>query len=126
MTDPILPRKGDMLSYSLVKQGLIQYDEITTEDRKEIQVDNSQVQEVCMWSNFAKWARKIEEESSSASAAADVEKEKWWSGDSAEVKEANAIALYSIHTQIVLDALMQSIKLGGTKVQVKGTQDCLS
>ena len=117
MTDAILPYEGDTLSYSLAKQGLISYDEITKEERKEIQVDNSYVQEVCMWRNFAKWARKLEEEA--ASALADAENEKWWSGDSDEVKKANTMASHSLHTAIVLDALMQSIKLGGAKVQVQ-------
>ncbi|KAL7531642.1 hypothetical protein ACHAXR_006253, partial [Thalassiosira sp. AJA248-18] len=101
MTDAILPRKGNKLPFSLVKQGLIQYDEITTEETKEMEYDNVRVQEVCMWSNFAKWARKIEEESSSApEIAVDTKNEKWWAGDSVEVKEANAIASYSLHTQI--------------------------
>mmetsp|Transcript_19629 Transcript_19629/g.42041 ORF Transcript_19629/g.42041 Transcript_19629/m.42041 type:complete len:392 (+) Transcript_19629:94-1269(+) len=118
MTDAILPRPGDTLSYSLVKQNMIQYDEINVEERKEMQVDNSHVQEVCMWRNFAKWARKVEKES--ASASADTKDEKWWGGDSAEMKGANDIASYSLHTTVVLDALMQSIKLGGGKVRVKG------
>lgn len=117
MTDPILPRDGDTLSYSLVRQYLTQYDEITTEERTEIQVDNSQVQEVCMWNNFSTWARKIDSE-----AVLEDEKNRpgcslGWSGESAEVKAANAMALYSIHTQRVLDALMESIHLDGMKVQ---------
>ena len=123
MTDPVLPRsnKNNKISYSLVKQDLIQYAEITTEEVKEVQFDNSQPQEVCMWNNFARLAKSIEEESSSASSLAntDAMNHKWWTGDSVEVKEANAIASYSMHTQIVLDALMESIKLGGAKVKVK-------
>jgi len=122
MTDAILPRKGSKLSYSLVKQDLTQYDEITVEEATEMHFDNSRVQEVCMWSNFAKWANKIEEDASASTLAViDEKNEKWWAGDSDEVKEANDIASYSLHTQIVLDALMESIELGGAKVQVKGT-----
>ena len=122
MTDAILPRKGNTLSFSMVKQGLIQYDEITTEETKDMQSDNTHVQEVCMWRNFAKWARKIEEEASSSSSASgtDIKNGKWWAGDSEEAKEANAIASYSLHTQIVLDAMMESIKNGGAKVEVNG------
>ena len=67
-----------------------------------------------MWHNFAKFARKIDEESSQA--AADVESEKWWGGDSDEVKAANDIASYSLHTQIVLDALMESIQKGCVRI----------
>jgi len=121
MTDPVLPRDGDVLSYSLVKQGLICYDEITTEEVKQIQIDNSQVQEVCMWNNFARWARKVEQETSSASSSSANGKseQQRWMGESAEVKEANANAFYSLHTAIVMDALMESIRLGGAKVQVK-------
>ena len=119
MTDAILPRPGNKLSFSLVNQGIIQYDQVTTEETKVMEYDNTDVQEVCMWKNFANMTRKIEEESSLASAAAiDVNNEKWWAGDSTEVKEAKAIASYSLHTQIVLDALMESIRLDGAKVRV--------
>ena len=116
LTDPILPHKGDTISFKLVKQDLIQYDAICTNETKLVECDNNLVQEVRMWGNFAKWTRKIEE---SVDAAKDVENEVWWGGDSEEVKEANAIASYSLHTQIVLDALMESIRLSGAKVQVK-------
>lgn len=121
MTDAILPRKGSKLSFSLVKQDLIN-DEITIDETKEMHYDNSRVQEVCMWSNFVKWARKIEEEYAPVSALAGIgeKRDKWWAGESEEVNEANRIASYSLRTQIVLDALMESIELGGAKVQVKG------
>jgi len=119
MTDPVLPRDGDVLSYTLVKQGLIRYDEITTEEVNEIQIENSQVQEVCMWNNFARWARKVEQQTSSTSLWNGMNEQQWWMGDSAEVKDANANAFYSLYTAIVMDALMESIKFGGAKVQVK-------
>ena len=120
MTDAILPRPGHQLSYTLVKQGLLQDAEITTEETKRMEFDNSNVQEVCMWKSFSRWAKKVDEESSSASElSADADNEKWWSGKSDEVKEANDIASYSLHTQLILDALMSSIKLDGAKVQVK-------
>lgn len=117
-TDAILPHKGDTITYNLVKQGLIQYDEVCTNETKVVESDNSLVQEVCMWGNFAKWARKIEETANTPAAvvARNVENEIWWGGDSEEVKEANAIASYSLHTQIVLDGLMSSIQNGGSKV----------
>eukprot|EP00970_Alexandrium_tamarense_P012682 scaffold3053_cov204-Alexandrium_tamarense.AAC.10 len=117
-TDAILPHKGDTITYNLVKQGLIQYDEVCTNETKIVESDNSLVQEVCMWGNFAKWARKIEETANTpaAVAARNVENEIWWGGDSEEVKEANAIASYSLRTQIVLDGLMSSIQNGGSKV----------
>ena len=123
MTDAILPRHENKLSYSLVKQGLQKDAEITTEDTNVIEFDNSIVQEVYMWNNFRCWTRKIDEESSSSSAAASApasttDDEKWWYGESDEVKEANAVASYSLHTQLVLDALMTSIELDGAKVQV--------
>lgn len=115
MTDAILPRQGDTISYSLVKQGLVQFDEITEQETKDVHCDNALVQQVCMWRNFSRWARKIEMES----AGSDVQNEKWWGGDSDEAKAANDMASYSLYTQIVLDALMESIKLGGTKVPVE-------
>ena len=117
MTDAILPRPGNQLSYTLVKQGLLQDAEITTEETKLMEFDNSNVQEVCMWKNFSRWAKKVDEESSSApELSADTGNEKWWSGESDEVNE---IASYSLHTQLILDALMSSIELDGAKVQVK-------
>jgi hypothetical protein len=67
-----------------------------------------------MWHNFAHWAQKIDEESSQA--VADVDNEMWWGGDSNEVKAANDIASYSLHTQIVLDGLMESIHKGGARI----------
>lgn len=119
MTDAILPRQGDVVTYSMVKQNLIQYDEITTEKTDVVRVNNSQgVQELCMWNNFVKWAREIEQSSTSKPSSSLTENGKFWNEDSAEAKEANSVASYSLHTQIVLDALMQSIKLGGTKVQL--------
>merc|ERR1712194_843938 len=122
MTDPVLPRRGDTLSYSLVRQDLVQYDEITTEERIEIQVDNSQVQEVCMWDNFATWARKIDSEVVTVDEKNGPRFSLRWKGESAEVKAANAMGLYSMQTQMVVDALMQSIQLGGTKVEIERLQ----
>ena len=119
MTDAILPRPGEKLSYSLVKQGLLKDAEITTEETKRMEFDNTDVQEVCMWKNYSKMARKIDEESSSTSDLPSAVDQKWWCGESTEVREANAIASYSLHTQIVLDALMKSIELGGAKVQLE-------
>lgn len=107
-----------MLS-SIIREGLIQYDEITTEQKEKVESDNSSVQEVCMWSNFVKWSSKVDEES--APSSADPKNERWWAGESEEVKEANSIASYSLHTQIILDAVMESIRLGGAKVKVKST-----
>ena len=72
-----------------------------------------------MWKHFAKWARTIDGESSGAASAADPTNEKWWAGGSNEAKEANVMASYSLHTQIVLDALMKSIGLEGAAVEVK-------
>ena len=114
ITDVVLPHKGDHLNISLSKQHMIDYDQICIHDGKFLQSTNDIVQEVCMWHNFAKFARKIDEESSQA--AADIESEKWWGGDSDEVKSANDIASYSLHTQIVLDALMESIQKGGVRI----------
>jgi len=74
-----------------------------------------------MWKNYSKMARKIDEESASTSTdlPSAVEDEKWWHGESVEVREANAIASYSLYTQIVLDLLMKSIELDGAKVKVE-------
>ncbi|KAL9179366.1 hypothetical protein ACHAXT_008656 [Thalassiosira profunda] len=119
MTDAILPLKKSKLSFALTKQGIVQYDEITAEETKVIEIDNSLAQEVLMWKHFASWARKIDGESSVASAA-DQTNEKWWAGEGDEAREANAMASYSLHTQIVLDALMESIRLEGAAVEVKG------
>jgi hypothetical protein len=114
VTDAILPRKGEHLEMTHSKQHLIEYDQICCHDEKSLEASNTNVQEVCMWHNFASWAQKIEEESSQASA--EVENEKWWGGDSDEVKAANDIASYSLHTQIVLDGLMESIQKGGVRI----------
>ncbi len=120
MTDAILPHQGNKLSYTLSKQGLSQYDEITTEETKEVSFDNTDVQEVCMWKHFTRWSQKVDEEAASSSASAvDIENEKWWAGQCTEVKEANSIASYSLHTQLILDALMESIELDGATIQVK-------
>lgn len=116
ITDVILPRKGEHLEISLSKQHLIGYDQICCQEGKVLQASNAHVQEVCMWHNFAKWAQKIDEESSQA--AADVENEKWWGGSSGEVKAANDIASYSLHTQIVLDGLMESIQKAGVRISL--------
>jgi hypothetical protein len=40
MADAILPFKGDKLKYSLIKQCLIQYDEITTTESNVVECDN--------------------------------------------------------------------------------------
>lgn len=114
ITDAVLPHKGEDLKISLAKQHLIDYAQICCHDGKVLQTSNTHVQEVCMWHDFAKWAQKIDEESSQA--AIDVENEKWWGGDSDEVKAANEIASYSLHTQIVLDGLMESIQKGGVRI----------
>lgn len=119
MTDAILPRPGEKLSYSLVKQGLLLDAEITTEETKIMEFDNTDAQEVCMWKNFSKMAWKIDEESLSTSEHPSDADEKWWYGESDEVREANVIASYSLYTQIVLDALMKSIELDGVKIQVE-------
>ncbi len=113
ITDPILPYKGEQIRFTLAKQDLIRYDEICTEEIKVVECDNSLVQEVCMWGHFAKWSKKIQEEKGSPK---DPGNEVWWGGDSNEVKAANAIASFSLHTQIVLDALMESIRLKGAKI----------
>jgi len=107
---------------TLFKQGLQKDAEITTQEIKIMEFDNTDVQEVCMWKNYSKMARKIDKESASTpDLPSAVEDEKWWYGESVEVREANAIASYSLHTQIVLDALMKSIELGdGAKVKVEG------
>ena len=117
MTDAILPLKKSKLSFALTKQGITQYDEITTEESKVVETDNSRAQEVLMWKNFAKWARTID---GATASAADPTNEKWWAGESDGAREANAMASYSLHTQIVLDALMESILLEGAAVEVKG------
>ena len=121
MTDAILPLKKSKLSFALTNQGITQYDEITTEETKVVETDNSCSQEVLMWKHFAKWARTIDSPSASATAsAADPTNEKWWAGESDGAREANAMASYSLHTQIVLDALMESIRLDGAAVEVMG------
>eukprot|EP00804_Cyclotella_cryptica_P006959 CCRYP_007100-RA/>CCRYP_007100-RA protein AED:0.12 eAED:0.12 QI:110/1/1/1/1/1/3/1128/348 len=119
-TDAILPFVGDKLTFTLVKQNLTQFDEIVTADPKVVECDNTMVQEVCMWSHFNEWARMIEQESSSESSKASVDMEKgiWWAGDSSGVKEANAIASYSLLTQTILDGLMESVRSGGSIVKV--------
>ncbi|KAL7425880.1 hypothetical protein ACHAXM_000213 [Skeletonema potamos] len=114
VTDTVLPHKGEYLEISLSKQHMIEYDQICCHDGKSLETSNTNVQEVCMWHNFAHWAQKIDEESSQA--VADVDNEKWWGGDSNEVKAANDIASYSLHTQIVLDGLMESIHKGGARI----------
>ncbi|KAL7531638.1 hypothetical protein ACHAWF_003859 [Thalassiosira exigua] len=119
MNDVVLPLRGDTLSFSLVEQAMFKWGEIITEESKGMDHDNSKVQEVFMWENFSNWAKAIEEESSSGSTMIDVDNEIWWGGESDEVKEANAMASYSLHTQLVLDALMESINRGGAKVQIK-------
>ena len=121
MTDAILPLQGEKLSFTLFKQGLLKDAEITTQETKVVEFDNTDVQEVCMWKNYSKMARKIDEESASTSTdlLSAVEDEKWWHGESVEVREANAIASYSLYTQIVLDLLMKSIELDGAKVKVE-------
>ena len=119
ITDAILPLPGEKLSYTLFKQGLLQDAEITTQETKVMEFDNTDVQEVCMWKNYSKMARKIDEVSVSTSDLPSVVDEKWWCGESDEVREANAIASYSLYTQIVLDCLMKSIELDGAKVQVE-------
>lgn len=116
MTDAILPFKGDKLKYNLVKQGLIQYDEITTTESKVVECDNSIVQEVLMWKNFHKWARTVEQDSKEASECSTYGS--WWSGDSSSINEANCIASYSLLTQEILDGLMKSVSTGGSKVAI--------
>ncbi len=81
VTDTILPYKGEHLEISLSKQDLIGFDQICCHEEKSLKASNTNVQEVCMWHNFASWAQKIDEESSQETA--DVENEKWWGGDSA-------------------------------------------
>lgn len=115
MSDPVLPRQGATVSYFLTKQRLRQYDEITVEEKTEVHVDNAQAQEVLMWKNFSSWARKVRP------GAAPTEGHEFglaWSGEGAEVRAANAMSAYSIHTRKVLDALMESIQLDGAKVDV--------
>lgn len=114
VADAILPYKGENIEISLSKQHMIDYDQICCPDEMILKASNTNVQEVCMWHNFAKWAHKIDKESSHSSA--DVDNERWWGGDSDEVKEANDIASYSLHTQIIIDGLMQSIQKGGVRV----------
>ena len=116
VTDAILPRNGEHLSISLSEQHMIEYDQICCHDVKSLEASNTYVQEVCMWHNFSEWAKKIDSESSQA--AANAENEKWWAGDSDEIKAANDIAAYSLHTQIILDGLMLSIDKGGVRVPV--------
>jgi hypothetical protein len=117
-TDAIVPHQGDKLTFNLVKQCLVEYDEICTTETVVVECDNSLVQEVCMWRKFNEWARMIEHESISekSESIACVRDGLWWSGDSFEVKEANAMALFSLYTQIVLDGLMESIKNDGLKI----------
>jgi hypothetical protein len=117
MTDAILPFKGDKLKYNLVKQGLIQYDEITTTESEVVECDNSIVQEVLMWKNFHKWARTVEQDSKEAPGCSTT-CGSWWSGDSSSIKEANSIASYSLLTQEILDGLMKSVSTGGSKVTI--------
>eukprot|EP00957_Ditylum_brightwellii_P029141 2202649-Ditylum_brightwellii.AAC.1 len=73
LSDAILPYKGDYLSISLTKNELIQYDEICVSESKVIEVDNTDVQEVCMWKNFSKMVAKVDEESKSQES--DIENE---------------------------------------------------
>mmetsp|Transcript_13905 Transcript_13905/g.29348 ORF Transcript_13905/g.29348 Transcript_13905/m.29348 type:complete len:393 (-) Transcript_13905:39-1217(-) len=115
ITDPILPYEGEKITFAFAKQDLIQFDEICTKEKKVVECDNSLVQEVCMWGHFAKWSKKIQEERDSPK---DPENEVWWGGDSNEVKAANAMATFSLHTQIVLDGLMDSIRLKGAKISL--------
>lgn len=113
--DPILPYKGEKLTFAFAKQDLVRFDEICTEETRVVECDNSLVQEVCMWENFAKWSKKIQEDNGFTK---DPESEVWWGGDSNEVKAANAMASFSLHTQIILDALMESIRLKGAKISL--------
>ena len=119
ITDAILPLPGEKLSYTLFKQGLLKDAEITTQETKVVEFDNTDVQEVCMWKNYSKMARKIDEASTSDLPSSAVDEHKFWCGESDKVREANAIASYSLHTQIVLDALMTSIENDGAKVKVE-------
>lgn len=116
-TDAILPFCGENLTFNLVKQNLTHYDEIVTAETNVVVCDNTIVQEVCMWSHFNEWARMIEQESSSESSRRVVDGI-WWAGDSTGVREANAIASFSLLTQIVLDGLMKSVRSGGSKVEI--------
>lgn len=120
-TDAIVPHQGDTLTFNLVKQFQAQYGEICTMETVVVECDNSLVQEVCMWRNFNEWARIIERESISekSKSMACARDGLWWSGDSSEVKEANAMATYSLHTQIVLDGLMESIRNHGSKIKLE-------
>lgn len=117
MTDAILPFEGDILTYNLVKQDLMQYDEITTTKAEVMECDNSLVQEVLMWKNFNVWARTIERECTDPSTAVVLRGEPW-SGNSNGIKEANSIASFSLVTQLVLDGLMESIQSEGLKVKI--------
>ena len=120
-TDAIAPHQGDKLTFNLVKQCQVQYDEICATETVVVECDNSLVQEVCMWRNFNEWARMIEQESKSekSKSMACIRDGLWWSGDSSEVKEANAMVLYSLFTQIVLDGLMESIRHDGSKIKLE-------
>lgn len=118
-TDAILPFKGEKLNFYLVDQDIDEnYETVST--TKRVEFDNTLVQEVCMWRNFHEWTRKIENavSTSNSSSSLDIDQGKWWCGDDSAVKEANAMATYSLHTQIVLDGLMESVRRNSSNVKL--------
>ncbi|KAL3796622.1 LOW QUALITY PROTEIN: hypothetical protein ACHAWO_010326 [Cyclotella atomus] len=109
MADAILPFKGDKLKYSLIKQCLIQYDEITTTESNVLRKYGS-------GKTSNKWARAVEQDCKEPSACSTCGS--WWSDFSTDIAEANSIANYSLFTQKILDGLMESMSTGGSKVAI--------
>lgn len=102
MDDFVLP-KAHPVNYQVQSMSLTNYDLITQHNCQKEQFDGP-VQEVLMWRNFERFASAVSVGG--------------WEGDSDDCKQAMALSQVSASNQKLLDALMESIRGSGTKVEV--------
>jgi len=103
MTDFVIPQKGKPHTYELVSQSLTDRDLFAIPTTVTVNNKNNDLsQEVLMWNNFAQYCRATD--------------------NNAEDENSNSLMKQSyeicIQTQSVMDALMQSIEIGGQEISM--------
>jgi len=104
MDDFVLP-KAHPVNFKVQSMSLTEFD-LVTEHPTETKEFEGPVQEVLMWQTFARLSRAIDNTPQG------------WAGDTNECQEARTLSQTSCATQHLLDALMASIRGGGSKVML--------
>lgn len=109
--DLVLPTRAPN-HFVLTSSGLTDFAVLTFHDRQVVEAESAPAHEVLLWQKFSILTRAIDETTSIESNGCG------WSGDSAEILEANKFAVTTLENQKIVDALMRSIAEGKSVVSI--------